>query len=397
MSEFIAASSQQVAERLRRQFLDPGTRVDDAAVEAALAAPTPALPAEVSRASRVVDTTDRSGLLGPASTGLEVVVDLRMTHVPTSICHLFAAETHPLVTCRLAKALGADERIRRVRVQTTVEGYSAPAIATAELEKKAPITLDLLPTFFPERLREVTELTRATVTVLVEDLDNGVVEIHRTGALWLLARNAAPLSVLDPKTGVYQDLTQYFGAFVTPNDPKVMAFLAKVRDHHPGKALAGYQGNRAGVLAQVKAAYEAVAAEVDVSYVNSVMAFSPTDTVAVQRVRLPRDVLADGAANCIDGTALLASLLEAMSLNPAIVTVPGHAFLGYEEWSDSGDWKFLETTMLGTQPFEVACARADAQAASLRAQQQKTSDPSLFRLRPLRELRSTFGIVPMVV
>lgn len=397
MSEFVAAGSQQVAERLRRQLLDPDTVVDGAAVEAATAAPANEVPAEVSRDGRVVDTTDKSGLLGPASTGLEVVVDLRMTHVPTSICHLFAAESHPLVTCRLGKALGADDGIRRLRVACTVEGYSAPAIATAELEKKAPITLDLLPTFFPQRLREVTELTRATVTVLVEDLDSGKVEVHRTGAVWLLARNAAPLSVLDPKTGTYQDLTQYFGAFVTPNDPIVMAFLAKVRDHHPGKALAGYQGNRAGVVAQVKAAYEAVADEVDVSYVNSVIAFSPTDTVAVQRVRLPRDVLADGAANCIDGTVLLASLLEAMSLNPAIVTVPGHAFLGYEEWSDSGDWKFVETTMLGTHPFEAACARAEAQAASLQSQQQKTSDPSLFRLRPLRDLRNTLGIVPMVV
>jgi hypothetical protein len=53
--------------------------------------------------------------------------------------------------------------------------------------------------------------------------------------------------------------------------------------------------------------------------------------------------------------------------------------------------------MLGTHPFEAASARADAQAASLRAQSEKASDPSLFRLRPLRELRNTFGIVPMVV
>lgn len=397
MSEFVVASSQQVAQRLRRQLLDPQAAVDDTAVEGATAVPANEVPAEVARDGRVVDTTDKSGLLGPASTGLEVVVDLRMTHVPTSICHLFAAETHPLVSCRMAKALGVDEGIRRLRVTCTVEGYSAPAIATAELEKKAPITLDLLPTFFPQRLREVTELTRATVTVLVEDLDNGKVEVHRTGAVWLLARNAAPLSVLDPKTGTYQDLTQYFGAFVTPNDPMVMAFLAKVRDHHPGRALAGYQGSRAGVVAQVKAAYEAVAADVDVTYVNSEIAFSPTDTVAVQRVRLPREVLADGAANCIDGTLLLASLLEAMSLNPAIVTVPGHAFLGYEEWSDSGDWKFVETTMLGTHPFDVACERAESQAASLRSQQQRTADPSLFRLRPLRDLRTTLGIVPMVV
>ncbi len=110
------------------------------------------------------------------------------------------------------------------------------------------------------------------------------------------------------------------------------------------------------MITQVQAAYEAVEAEINVQYVNSTIAFFPTDTVALQRVRLPRESLADGAANCIDGTVLLASLLETMSLHPGIVVVPGHAFLGWEEWGGLNDWRFVETTMLGPHPFQAAAA-----------------------------------------
>jgi hypothetical protein len=81
----------------------------------------------------------------------------------------------------------------------------------------------------------------------------------------------------------------------------VLAFLQQVKTHHPDKTLAGYQGDPDAVTAQVKAVYDAVRTDVDVTYVNSTLAFSPDDTTAVQRVRLPREALETGAANCIDG------------------------------------------------------------------------------------------------
>ena len=142
--------------------------------------------------------------------------------------------------------------------------------------------------------------------------------------------------------------------------------------------------------------YNAVRSEVSVGYVNTSLAFAPGDTTAVQRVRLPREVLSSGAANCIDGVVLLASLLEACSLSPAIVTVPGHAFLGWETWKGSNEWKYLETTMLGTQEFDVAVERGDAEAAALEQAAADRDDPSMFRRWPLRQLRDDLGIVPMV-
>ncbi len=382
-----------VARAVREHLLAPGP-VSAADLAAAIDAVPGAAPAD--DAGVVVDTAHDAGLLGATSTKLEVTVKLRMAHIPTSVCHLFDPATHPLLSCRAAKALGADSTTRRLRVTATVEGYSAPAIDTVELDTAAPHDFDLLPTFYPERLNSVTELTRATVSVLVDDLDSQLVELHRTSPVWLLARTTALLSVTDPTTGASQDLTPYFGAFVTPNDPKVLAFLERVKAYHPEKTLAGYQGGEAGVTTQVKAVYDAVQKDVNVTYVNSTLAFSPDDTTAVQRVRLPREALETGAANCIDGVVLLASLLEAISLRPAIVVVPGHAFLGWETSRDSGTWGYLETTMLGTQPFEAAAARGDEEAAELQKLAADRNEQAIFRRWPLRQLRKEFGIVPTV-
>ncbi len=85
-----------------------------------------------------------------------------------------------------------------------------------------------------------------------------------------------------------------------------------------------------------------------------------------QRTRLPREALRHRSANCIDGTVLLASLLEGASLNPVLVLVPGHAFVGWQtwdgpEWQDSDDadkFRFLETTLIGSADFEAACRSA---------------------------------------
>ena len=77
-----------------------------------------------------------------------------------------------------------------------------------------------------------------------------------------------------------------------------------------------------------------------------------------QRTRLPRESLRHKSANCIDGTVLMASLLEAASLHAAIVLVPGHAFVGWETWPGTDEWDYLETTMIATHDFEAAGQRA---------------------------------------
>jgi hypothetical protein len=95
--------------------------------------------------------------------------------------------------------------------------------------------------------------------------------------------------------------------------------------------------------------------------VNSVIDYGAGPGEVTQRTRLPRESLAQKSANCIDGTVLLTSLLEGASLNPAVVLVPDHAFVGWETWDGSGEWSYLETTMIGSAEFETACQSATKQ------------------------------------
>jgi hypothetical protein len=335
----------------------------------------------------VVAVKAESNLLGAATTGIEVKVDLCMAALPTALIHLFDASSRPLIRFQVRNAGAATKRLRFI---CYVEGYSAQSVETIELEafQSAPITQ--LPTFFPDRLATVTELTRASINIEVQDLDART-EVHRTVPIWLLARTTAPLQVQDPSTGKWLDMTKYLGAFVTPNAAAVMEFLPTVVAKHPDKRLVGYQVDETEVALQVQAVFEALK-QSGTKYVNSVIEFTPEPGSANQRVRLPRESLHNTSANCIDGTVLVASLLEAISLHPAIVIVPGHAFVAWETFRESGTWRYLETTMIPTHSFAEACARAEQSAAQWQA--EASANPGLWRRLALRDLRA-HGITPL--
>jgi len=338
---------------------------------------------------RVVSGAAAGNLLGPETTGLEVDIDLKMSSIPTALVHLFDAETQPLVTYRI---LNRDEKTKRLRLISYVEGYSARAIDTIEAKHLKEVRLTQLPTFFPGPLRQVTELTRATLSVEVEDLDART-ELHKTVSLWLLARSTAPLQVKDPSSGQWKDMTRYLGAFVTPNAPKIMKYLRSAVERHPQKRLVGYQGSKDEVAPQVCAVFEALAAD-SVAYINSVIDFTPESGSVNQRVRRPSESIGDREANCIDGTVLLASLLEAISLSPALVIIPGHAFVAWETWKDSDEWSYLETTMISTHPFADACREGSTKAQAWLQQTEDLGNKELFKRWPVRDLRAQ-GIYPL--
>src|SRR4029077_11411867 len=107
-----------------------------------------------------------------------------------------------------------------------------------------------------------------------------------------------------------------------------------------------------------------------------------------QRTRLPRESLRHKSANCIDGTVLMASLLEAASLHPAIVLVPGHAFVGWETWEGSDEWDYLETTMIASHDFEAARERSGLLFRCYAAEDLPGDDGPLLRVLKLNDLRS---------
>ncbi len=334
--------------------------------------------------------SDRSTTLrtpSAPSPELQVTVRLRMEHVPTSVVHLMDASSQPLVTMSIQNHR---QQPARVRLRAQVEGYSAQAVETVAVEPAGKQEVGLLPTFFPDRTATFSDICRATLHLSIDDLD-GKTEQERTVPIWLLPRSSAILYVQDPTTKTRNDLTPYLAAFVTPNAPSVLELLRQAASHIPSGMVASYQVGVQGVQAQVEALYNTLR-DAGLTYVNSVLYSGAVPGVLGQRIRLPRESLAQRSANCIDGVVLFASLLESASLNPAVVLVPGHALLGWETGEGSDEWDFLETTLLGSAGFDSALQSGRSLAESYRA--VAASQPEKFRLLSLRELR-TQRIWPM--
>jgi hypothetical protein len=338
------SSAADLGERLAQAEIELH-RLEDAAKPTGADGPSAAAPAAA-----------RGRLLGAKTTGLKVEPTLNMQPLPTGVYHLLDPETDPLLTVVVTNE---SRDPRRICIKAYLEGLSAESVRTVELDPRGQATLRLLPTLLPDRARAITEVQRATLHVVAEDLD-GKPESHDTYSIVCLARTASFNAVRRPDTGATVDLSHYYGAWVTPHNEAVQERIRHAADLIPDRQIWGYQGDPDRVDVQVGALYQSLR-EAGLTYINSVIDYGSPVGQVTQRTRLPRESLAGRSANCIDGAVLMASLLEGSSLNAAIVLIPGHAFVGWETWDGSDDWKYLETTMIGGHEFAEACQSGQKQ------------------------------------
>ena len=108
------------------------------------------------------------------------------------------------------------------------------------------------------------------------------------------------------------------------------------------------------VSAQLSAIYRTIQKS-GMNYVNAHISFAPGHS---QRVKRPCDTIKLKGGNCIDGSVLFASCFEAIGLEPIIVIVPGHAFVGVRAWIDSDRYFFIETTMVSSFDFDQSSSKA---------------------------------------
>ncbi len=126
-------------------------------------------------------------------------------------------------------------------------------------------------------------------------------------------------------------------AWVTPDDPAVTNLVNKAAARLPSEppptpsAMIGYQNaSPRAVRDQVDAIFDAMRLDYHIQYSEESVPYTgPGDnSVALENIRLPAEVLQLRKGMCIELTALLASAVERIGLHAEIVIVPGHAFLG---------------------------------------------------------------------
>lgn len=145
------------------------------------------------------------------------------------------------------------------------------------------------------------------------------------------------------------DLSWIFAAYVDEHDAVVDRILRAARGNGLAQRFDGYADDDAQAVArQVWAVWQALS-ERGIRYSGTDPAIERGPHVYTQRVRFLGETWNDRTANCIDGSVLLASVLQRIGLHTYLVLVPGHAFVGYDADAQGRRKRYLETTLLGTR------------------------------------------------
>jgi len=262
-----------------------------------------------------------------------------------------------------------------------IPGWSDQEIQVVDLAAGDVRTLVFAPTFLP-RLYRNKEIAAATVVVQASDM-GGRPTFQQTVPVRLRAAG-------DMFWGTAFKYAPFVASWVTPHDPRVELLLSRAKEYMPGRRLPGYEEWKSpeqqekSTQLQAAAIYRALQ-EAGISYVKSSLTFGRNTSVS-ERIRMPRESLRQSAANCIDGVVMFASLFENLAMEPAIVLVPGHAYVGVRVSHSSDKYLYLDTALTGRANFEAA-----KQAAEKGMARFESAEVTYIRVTEARRV----GIFPM--
>lgn len=166
-------------------------------------------------------------------------------------------------------------------------------------------------------LNKLSETEKANITI--EVFENEVSILKEA-----IAINVHPLEHF----GGFQVLPELIAAYVTPNHPYIYHIKRKAIDILETQGLKtafeGYQSNDPERVLQIMSSiYSAIQGE-EIVYSS----LPPGYEEMGQRLRLLNTIQQEKFGNCIDISLLFAACLEAVDLNPILIIVRGHAFVG---------------------------------------------------------------------
>ncbi len=278
------------------------------------------------------------------------------------------------------KVTNSSSEARRDRIIVQVQGWSDPEIQVADLAPGESHTYLFAPAF-QRRTYLNHEIVAATAAVTVTDSSGGMAY---EGTVPIRLR-----SVDDLYWGRDFEYAPFIASWVTPHDAAVERLLSRAKEFMPGRRLPGYESESAAVqerstIQQARAIYRALQ-EQGVSYVKSSMTLGGHEEVS-ERVRMPAESLDRASANCIDGAVMYAALFENLGMEPEIVLVPGHAYIGVHLAPGMSHYLYIETSLTGRTTFEGALVSAERSMAKFR--------PAQFIRVNIRQARLD-GIYPM--
>ena len=256
-----------------------------------------------------------------------------------------------VVSVNVSNSTDSDQRYR---IAVKVVGWSDQEVQMVSVPAGAVRTFTFAPSFLP-RLYRNREIVPATAQIQIAD-GSGKSVYSSTVPVRLRA-------VEDMFWGQGFRYAQFIASWVTPHDPRVERVLSNAKELMPGRRLPGYEewknagGQERETRLEARAIYNALQKQ-KLSYVKSSLTFGANPEVS-ERIRTPRESIVASSANCIDAAVLFASAFENLAMEPMIVLVPGHAYVGVKTGENSDKYIFLDVALTGRVTFDKAVESAD--------------------------------------
>ena len=236
-------------------------------------------------------------------------------------------------------------------MNVSIEGFSQPETHTVTATPNIQ-SISFRPIAMAQALRQLTADTNTWLQVRITSTAGNVYYAEDSPLLlhsrWLMQWIAANRLKI--------------AAWVTPDDPSVIELDNQAKALLPSQpqpipaAMIGYANGRASardVRDQVDAIFDAMRLDYHIQYSQESIPYrGPGDTgVALEKIKLPSEVLQQHSGMCIELTALLASAVEKIGLHSEIVIVPGHAFLGVAVTQNNTQFEYWDPVEIS---FNVA-------------------------------------------
>lgn len=150
----------------------------------------------------------------------------------------------------------------------------------------------------------------------------------------------------------WANTSSLFAAYVNEDHEWIDLILKEALQSKLIDSFIGYQGKPEQVINQVFAIWYVLQKRgFKYSSITNTSGSGTTDKVFSQYVRLFEESINASQANCVDGTVLIASILKKIGIKVGLVLIPGHCFLVFDA-TGNGDWRGIETTMMGNVDFD---------------------------------------------
>jgi hypothetical protein len=233
-------------------------------------------------------------------------------------------------------------------MSVSIEGFSQ--VETHTVNATATVqTISFMPIVIPQSLRQLTLDNNTLLQVRVTDTTGRVYYINDSPLLlrsrWLMQWTAANRLKI--------------AAWVTPDDPAVIALVSRAAallqsQSEPSStplAMIGYDNSRASARAvrdQVDAIFDAMRLDYHMQYIQAGVPYagSGNNSVALQNIKLPAEVVRQHSGMDMELTTLLAAAVEHIGLHAEIVIIPGHAFLGVAVTQNDSQFEYWDAVQV---------------------------------------------------